>query len=385
MKKLTYITVLIIGLSSCGGGSSSIDQLLEAGDFAALESKKKELSSSIQLIEDSIAMIENALASDESYKKLPLITTIEVKDEEFKHYVEVQGTVSTDQDVVIYPEIQGMLKSVNVKMGDQVKAGQTLAVIDDGGIREQLAQAKEQLKLSKLTYERQKRLWEKEIGSEMDYLRAETSYNSLVAQVEQLEKTLAKSVVTAPYSGIVDEVPAELGQLMVPGQTPLLRLVNLDNMYINADLPEVYLPNVTVGKDVIVNLKVLGKEVEAKVSKVGSYIKPSNRTFLVEVDIPNKDHMIKPNLTARLKINDYTSEKAILVPQSIINEDSDGNQYVYRVGTSGSSKMVEKVNIITGKKGSESIEVTSGLASGDLLVMEGARIVKDGQEVKVIN
>lgn len=95
--------------------------------------------------------------------------------------------------------------------------------------------------------------------------------------------------------------------------------------------------------------------------------------------------MIKPNLTARLKINDYTSEKAILVPQSIINEDSDGNQYVYRVGTSGSSKMVEKVNIITGKKGSESIEVTSGLASGDLLVMEGARIVKDGQEVKVIN
>lgn len=382
MKKITIILIALTGLIACGGSDDAgkaMDQ-----DQQALQDKRVQLTTTISLLKDSLEMIDEILAADGT-KKLPLVTVIETDSQEFKHYIEVQGTVSTDQDVVIYPEIQGVLKSIEVKMGDEVRAGQTLAVIDDGGIREQLIQVKEQMKLAKSTYERQQRLWDKEIGSEMDYLRAETNYNSLVAQVEQLEKTLAKSVVTAPYSGVVDEVPAEFGQLMVPGQTALLRLVNLDNMYIKADLPEVYLPNVDLGKEVIVTLPVLDEKVDAKVSKVGSYINPNNRTFLVEVDVPNKEHMIKPNLTARLKINDYTSNGAILIPQSIINEDSEGNQYVYKLDDQGSSKMVKKVNITTGKKSSEEIEVIAGLSTGDQLVMEGARIVKDGQEVKVIN
>ena len=383
MKKTSLIASALILLTACGGGQS-VDDLIQSADQDALKAKKTEISGTISQLEADLELIENALETQTGIKKLPLVTTIKVNEKLFKHYVEVQGTVSTDQDVVIYPEMQGVLKSINANMGDEVKSGQTIATIDDGGMREQLAQAREQLKLAKMTYERQKRLWDKEIGSEMDFLQAETSYNSLVAQVEQLEKTLARSVVSAPYSGIIDEVTAELGQLMVPGQTPVLRLVNLDNMYIKADLPESYLPNIEIGKDVVVTLNVLGEEVDAKVSKVGSYIKPSNRTFLIEVDLPNKDRKIKPNLTARLKINDYTNEKAIMIPQAIINEDSNGNQYVYRVNTKGSSNMVEKVNIKTGKKNSESIEVLSGLSNGDQLVEEGARVVKNGQEVKVI-
>lgn len=382
MKKLSYIAIAMIGLSACGGGGTSVEELLEIGDVEALKAKKTELAANIRDMQSTISQIEENLDKHNGIKKLPLVTAYKVEEQVFKHYVEVQGTVSTDQDIVIYPELQGILKSVKVKMGDVVRAGETLAIIDDGGINEQLVQVKEQLKLAKLTYERQKRLWEQEIGSEIDFLRTETNYLSLVASVEQLEKTKAKSVIVAPYSGVIDDVTAELGQLMVPGQTPVLRIVNLDDMYIRADLPEVYLSNVTVSKEVVVNIPVLKEEVEAKVSKVGSYINPNNRTFLVEVAIENKDRKIKPNLTARLKINDYINDKALLVPQSIISEDSEGKQYVYRINAENT---VQKVNIVTGKKNDEFIEVLSGLNNRDALVEEGARIVKEGQEVNIIN
>ena len=172
---------------------------------------------------------------------------------------------------------------------------------------------------------------------------------------------------------------------MAPGQTALFRIVNLDEMYIETDVPESYITSVSVGKTVQVDFPVLGTTMDAKIRQAGSFINPANRTFKVEVAIPNKDKNIKPNLTAKLRINDYTSEKAILIPLSIISENAKGEQYVYTITNKTDSIATAKRTIIsTGKTQGDDIEVLTGLNSDDEIIQEGARSVKDGQEVKIL-
>lgn len=179
----------------------------------------------------------------------------------------------------------------------------------------------------------------------------------------------------------------EQGSVVAAGQTPLIRLVNLEDMYIETDVPEGYITNVTKGKNVIVEFPVLGKTIETKVRQAGDVINPANRTFKVEVGIPNEDKSIKPNLTARLKINDYTNPEAILIPQSIISENAEGEQYVYVVTNKNSNGEADAKRIIikTGRTQGDVIEVLEGIDDGAEIIKEGARSVKDGQIVKVIN
>jgi len=386
MKINSLLFIMVIFLAACGGNdASSLEELIESGDQAALKAKQSELNSQLSETEKQLKLIDAQLQADSSSRKLPLVSALKIDKQKFEHFIEIQGNVKTDQDVILYPEIQGILKRMKAKMGQYVKAGEVIAIIDDGGIQQQLSQAKAQQKLAKITFERQQRLWDQKIGSEIEFLRAETEYQALKESVAQLEKTLAKARVTAPYSGVIDEVVADEGQLMIPGQTPILRIVNLNQMYIHADVPETYLMNVKPEKKVIVDISVLGKKVETKVKKVGNYINPNNRTFLIEVEVPNKDGEIKPNLTAKLEINDYTNEQAILIPQAIINEDSEGNQYIYKIVDKNGAMTAQKTTIETGLKSEERIEITKGITAGEMLIEEGARTVKDGQVVKIIN
>lgn len=356
MRNILIISSLLF-LAACGGGEETPANPESAGSTTVKEAPGK---------------------------KLPLVSTFKAQEEVFNHYIELQGSVETDQNIVVYPEFQGKLIQFRMEMGDPVSKGQTVALIDDGGVRQQLAQLEEKAALSKITYERQKRLWDQKIGSELDFLRAETTYNADEEAVKQLKKQLEKATVVAPFTGIIDETLADEGQFVAPGQTPLFRIINLNDMYIQSDVPEAYLSSVKKGKKVLVELPVLDTIVETSVAKVSNYISPDNRTFKVEIDVPNPEGVIKPNLTARLKINDYTNEKAILIPQSIISENSEGKQYVYKTSTSGTATTVHKVIITTGKKQGDNIEVLSGLANNDDVVLEGARIVKDKQEVKII-
>jgi len=386
MKINSLLFIMVIFLAACGGNdASSLEELIESGDQAALKAKQSELNSQLSETEKQLKLIDAQLQADSSSRKLPLVSALKIDKQKFEHFIEIQGNVKTDQDVILYPEIQGILKRMKAKMGQYVKSGEVIAIIDDGGIQQQLSQAKAQQKLAKITFERQQRLWDQKIGSEIEFLRAETEYQALKESVAQLEKTLAKARVTAPYSGMIDEVVADEGQLMIPGQTPILRIVNLNQMYIHADVPETYLMNVKPEKKVIVDISVLGKKVETKVKKVGNYINPNNRTFLIEVEVPNKDGEIKPNLTAKLEINDYTNEQAILIPQAIINEDSEGNQYIYKIVDKNGAMTAQKTTIETGLKSEERIEITKGITAGEMLIEEGARTVKDGQVVKIIN
>lgn len=385
MKNIFSILIITLFLASCGDKKQSVETILESGNLEQIRAKKTELDAQQQEIASQLKLIEGKIKELDPQEKIPLITTFATKQEIFTHYVELQGSVDTKQNLVIFPEYSGILTKVYVKEGQNVNKGQILAKIDDGGLSQQLSQLQIQADLAKTTYERQERLWNQKIGSEIQYLQAKSSYEAQQKAVNQLQQQIGKTIVRAPFSGTIDDVITEQGSVVAPGQSQLFRIVNLEDMYIETDVPESYIPNVTVGKDVKIEIPVLNKSINAKVRQAGSFINPANRTFKIEVPVPNNGNTIKPNLTAKLKINDYTNKEAILIPQSIISENAEGEQYVYTIVDKKQKKATAKRVIIkTGKTQGDLIEVVSGLKSGDEIIEEGARSVKDGQVVKIL-
>lgn len=387
MKYSILILFLSLLLTSCGGNETkTVDGVIENGDLVALQKKKDELTTQQQEIHDQLKQLDEKIDELNPEKNVPLITAFTASDTVFNHYVELQGSVETKQNLVVTPEMGGILQRVYVKEGDKVSKGQLLASVDDGGMGQQLAQMQVQANLAKTTFERQKRLWDQKIGSEIQYLQAKSNYEGQQNAINSMKQQLGKASIRAPFSGTIDDVITEQGSVVSPGQTPIMRLVNLSDMYIQTDVPETYITNVKTGKDVEVVFPVLNKTMDAKIRQTGDFINPENRTFKVEIAVPNNDKTIKPNLTARLKINDYTNEKAILIPQNIISENADGEQYIYILENKEGEKAVAKRVIIeTGVSQGDVIEVVSGLKDGDQIIEEGARSVKDGQTVKIIS
>jgi membrane fusion protein (multidrug efflux system) len=387
MKYKFILLILTIVLASCEGEKkNSLESILEGNNLEAIRQKRAELVNDQEAIHSKIRQLDAKIAKLDSTKNIPLITTFKASHEEFNHMLELQGNVTTKNLIVITPEYNGILTNVYVKEGQKVSKGQVLAKIDDGGLGQQLAQLQIQADLAKTTFERQQRLWDQKIGSEIQYLQAKSTYESQNEAINQLKQQLAKTIVRAPFSGTIDDVITEQGNVVGAGQTPLMRIVNLDDMYIETEVPERYVSDVIMGKKVIVEFPILGKTIETYIRQASDFINPANRTFKVEIGIPNSEKSIKPNLTARLKINDYTSEKALLVPQSIISENAEGEQYVYVVKDKNSDGegVATRVIIKTGKTQSDIIEILEGIEDGAELVKEGARSVKDGQTVKVL-
>ena len=383
MKHILYALLFSLVVLSCGNKKESTADIIATNDAAKIKAKREALVNQQHELAQDIKLLDDKINELDPEKNLPLVTTFHSKPELFDHYLELQGNVDTKENIVIYPETQGILSRVYVKEGDKVSKGQLLASIDDGGLSQQLAQIQIQADLAKTTYERQKRLWEQKIGSEIQYLQTKTSYESQQQMVNQLKSQLAKTSLRAAFSGIVDDVMIEQGSVVAP-QSPVIRLVNLNDMYIETDVPESYIKDVTVGKEVYIDFPVLGKNLNSKVRQAGNFINPANRTFKIEVAVPNQDKLIKPNLTARLKINDYTNQTAILIPQSIISENAEGEQYVYVVKDKKDSiATANKVIITTGKTQGDVIEVLSGIKADDEIIKEGARSVKEGQTVKI--
>ena len=387
MKKIYTVVIGSLLILSCGGNKeTTIEDVIASGSLEEIRVRRTEVVAKQQKLNDAIKQLDLKIATLDLTKKLPLITAVKIEESIFNHYLELQGNVSTKNLLILYPEYSGILSKVYVKEGQEVKKGQILAKIDDAGMSQQVAQLQIQSDLAKTTFERQKRLWEQKIGSEIQYLQAKSSYESQQKAVNQAQSQLAKTIIRAPFSGTIDDVITEQGSVVAPGQSQLMRIVNLDDMYIETDVPESYISNVTKNKNVEVEFPVLGKTINAKVRQAGNFINPANRTFKVEIAVPNKDKSIKPNLTAKLKINDYTNKKALLLPQSIISENAEGQQYVYVITEKNSNQeaIAKKVIIETGKTQGDVIEILKGINSGDEIINEGARNVKDGQTVKII-
>lgn len=385
MKNFHILILIALFLVACGGGGTA-DAIIEKGDVQAIKQYRSELMSQRQALNTQLEKIDAAIANLESDNKRKLISAISTKTENFEHFIELQGSVSTKQLLTLTPEFSGILKAVYVKEGQGVAKGQVLAKIDDGGLAQQLAQVKIQAQLAKTTFERQQRLWKEKIGSEMQYLQAKSNFEAQNEMVSQLQSQLAKTTIKAPFSGTIDEVITDPGTTVAAGQSPIIRIVNLRNMFIETDVPESYIPQVTKGKKVLVEFPVLGTSVVSKVQQAGSYINPDNRTFRVQVPLANKDKNIKPNLTAKLKVNDYTNTNAILLPMDVISENAAGQQYVYLVADANEKEgKAERRIITTGKTQGDRIEILSGLEAGVLVIKEGARSVKEGEMVQINN
>lgn len=385
MKNTILLFLLSTLLVSCGGKEVDVDAIIASGDMEAIKETHADLKDQNTAIQLKLKKLNTVIENTEKKNNGPLVSTQKVTDTLFNHFLEIQGNVKTKQNVVINAEYSGILSTVYVTEGDKVKRGQVLARIDDGGLSSQLSQLQTQSELNKTTFERQKRLWDQNIGSEIQFLQAKTTYEASQSQVDQLKSQLGKATVTAPFSGTIDQIMTEQGAAVMPGKE-LYRIVNLDDMYITAEVPESYLSTVITGKTVEVDFPVLNKEIQSKIRQTSNYINPANRSFNIEVAVPNKDKDIKPNLTAKLKINDYTSEAAILIPLSVISENGEGEQYVYIAHKQDDDTIIAKRVIVeTGKTQGDSIEVISGLNTGDSIIVQGARSVQDEQEIRILN
>jgi len=389
MKSTIWTLLLTLGLVSvsCQSKSSaSIDELIASNDEALLRAKRTELSAQRSLLDADIKRLDVVIASLDKSTSLPLVATYEVTPQEFNHFTSFQGTVKTMKNINVYPEIPGQLLEVMVVEGQKVEKDQVLARIDDGGLLAQLAQAKSQLLLAETVFNRQERLWSQNIGSEIQFLQAKTQFESAEKAVDALSLQAEKSVVRAPFDGTVDQIFKEPGTIVAPGMgSELFRVVNIDEVYVEVDVPETHITSISEGSKVRVNLSAIGEEIDARISRVSKVINPSNRSFSVEVPLENKSGFIRPNLMASVAINDYSNKSAIMIPQSVVSENAEGKQYCFALEKSAEGYVAKRLIIETGKTSEDFIEVLEGVDNGALLITEGAKKVSDNQPVKWLN
>lgn len=386
MKHIPYLFAILIVVIACGEKTEkkNLDELIESKDLDGLKNYKNQVIISYDSVSNLLHKVEEAIIKLDTTKNLPVVTSYVVRDTSFSHYIELQGNVDTRQNTVVFSEYSGILTKLYVSEGQQVKAGQVLAKVDDGGLAQQLGQIEVQYALAKTTYERQKRLWERKIGSEIQYLEAKTQMESQEQAMAQLKAQLGKTLIKAPFSGIVDDVIVKQGSVVSAGMTEIARVVNLSNMYVRADVPESYLGKITKGTAVKVHFRALGTEVAGKVRQIGNFINPNNRTFYIEVGISNEDQSIKPNLVANLEVNDYQKEEALIIPNDIIQEDAIGERFVFILEEKEHEEAeVTRRKITTGYKQGDFVEVLSGLVKGEQIVKEGGKNMRDGVRVKV--
>lgn len=386
MKNI-FITLSIIALfAACGGNKEqSVEEVIATQNLTIMKTAKDDLETQKQTLSNKIIQLEDEIKKLSPESKVPLITYQKLEARVFNHYLELQGNVATKQNIVLYPEFSGILTNVYVKAGQNVSKGQILARVSDGGLSQQLAQMEIQTSLAKTSFERQKSLWDQNIGTEMQYLQSKSTYEAQQKAVSQMQVQLSKTTIRAPFSGVIDEVITDQGSMVNPGQTQIMRIINLRNMYIDTDVPERHIKTITRNKTAEVEFPIISKTIKTNVRQVGNFINPANRTFKVEIAVPGNDKSIKPNLTARVKINDYTNKEAILIPQSIVSEDAEGKQYVYMMTDKKDSRgIAKKVFIETGLTDGDLIEILTGLTNGDDIIIEGARSIREGQTVKFL-
>jgi membrane fusion protein (multidrug efflux system) len=377
MKKIILITITSIIVLSCGGkdNNTSIETLISTKNVKALQEKKAALQA-------EIATIEKALASLNVKKEEALVSILTVKDTVFNHYLDIQGNVDTKENILVQPEFSGTLTSLTVKAGQKVSKGQILGRVDDAGMSQQLAQIENQYALAKTTFERQKNLWDKKIGSEIQFLQAQTLMISAQKSVAQMKAQLSKTVIRAPFTGTIDEVFVEKGQVVAPSQQGLMRIVNLGNMFVSTSVPESYIGKLKVGTEVDVYLTSLGKTYKGKVRQIGNFINPNNRSFGIEVSVPNPENLLRPNQVAKLKIIDYVSKDAVVVPTGVIQEDGEKNKFVYTViNSNGKTGTAKKVIVKVGQSSDNVTEILSGIAADEIIVIEGVNTISDGMKL----
>lgn len=376
--KLKYYLIFILPLAivACGQETDKV-----AVKQKELSKAKEELFS----LKEKINELEKELADlgvDESNLTRPLVTTVAVKPTFFEHKVDVRGTVQSRNNILLSAETPAAVKAVHVVEGQQVKKGQILITQDSEILKRNIEELRSSLELAATVYERQKKLWEQNIGTEVQYLEAKNRKESLELKLATTQSQLNKTKIKAPFDGIVDMIDIRVGEMAQPG-FPIIRLVSMSNMYIKADVSESFVGKFKQGQTVDVYFPSTDIRIKSSVKSIGLVINPNNRTFEVEVGIP-ANMTVKPNMIAVLTLTDYKNEQAMVVPTKIIQSDRRG-KFVYKVAAvDGDIKQAERVEIELGITNGKETEITSGLKEGDELVLKGGLGLTDGAEVKVV-
>lgn len=369
MKKIVISLFAVALLASCSSKPDSI------------EAKQKELQQYKQEqheLAQKIEALEKELASEEEEEVID-VEVAELSERMFEHFIEVNGSVEAEYNIDVSPESAGVIESVLVKEGQRVSKGELMAKLKTQTLQRSIDQLNVQLDLATTNYNRQKNLWDQNIGSEMQYLQAKTNMESLQKQIEGLESQLEMSEVTSPIDGVVDEVFQEKGDIGSP-QTPFAKVVNINQVKIYADVSEAYLTKVKTGDKVKVFFPAINKEIETPIRQIGSVIDPNSRTFRIRLNLNNSNKEIKPNLRAVIKIRDYFADNAIVVPTLYIKEDFNG-EYTYIAQNSGGENVAEKVYVDTGVTNNNMTEVVSGLKPGMKIISEGFNQIVDGSVI----
>ena len=387
MNKI-YTLLLIIIISGCNSSrNASIESLIESGDLEELKKRKKEYVDAMNTMKVELNEINDGISLLDENERLTLVSKYEIQQTIFNTYIEAQANLKTRKNVLILPEFQGTLEKVFVSEGQKVKKGQLLAEINDSGLNEQYEQMVIQAEFSKENFERTQRLWDNNIGSEMQYLKSKTDYEASKKMVDQMKDRLSKTKIYAPFDGEIDEIISNVGSNLIPGVSQILRLVNLDIIYAESFVSEKYISFIGEGTEAIVQIPLLNMDYRSSVNQTGNFINPSNRTFRIEVPVENFDNRIKQNLDAKIKINIYKKDDAIVIPLRIVREDALGKNFVYVMSEDNKEGvyLTSKQFITLGNKSEDKVEVTEGLDLGDIVVLEGAYSVEDSQRVKLID
>ena len=384
IKTAFYSLIILILFNGCNNSNASIEQILKTNDPDLINQKRKEIIKSQQEIYSKLNLIDDKLEELNANSKFPIVETTILKSNNFQHFVELQGSVKSDQLIIIYPEFSGVLNKIYVKGGEEVTKGQTLATIDDGGLKQKLAQLEISFNLTKTTYERQERLWAQKIGSEIQFLETKSIYEAQKEAIKQLKKQLEKTVIKASFNGTIDNIIAKEGEVVSPGKSNLMILLNMDNMYIECNVPERYINTIYKGKNAKVLFPLMDEFLETSIKQAGNFIDPTKRTYKIKLDLPQNELNIKPNLNAKVSVNDYSNNNAILIKEGFISIDSNNEKYVYKISREEKIAYASKTIVQTGKNNGNYIEVTSGLSVDDEIVVEGMRKLVDNARVKII-
>lgn len=374
MNKLVIISSLTLGLflTSCRE-KSTLDQL---------KLKQTELKTELAGISTQIAGLDTT-----SKEVILIVSSTPVEQTNFKHKIELQGAVETDQNIMINSETPGVIRNIHVKEGQRVSKGQTLITIDAEILNSNINELNTSLEMANYMFDKQTKLKEQGLGTEIELEQAKSQKRSLESKLKTLQSQRGKSTVKAPFSGVIDEVFANLGEMASP-QAPLIRLVNNRNIKITASVSENHLANVKLGTTVDVLFPNLNDTtITSKITYIGNYIDPVNRTFRVHVELKNNTVFL-PNQIAKIKITDTDLKEALVINSNAILQDTDNNYYVYKLSSIGENKhKLDKIyiNLIKSYNGLSAISpVTSGeLVDQSKIVLEGGKGVTENDIVKV--
>ncbi len=376
MKQLTIYSIMsLVILASCA--TEGLDK--KKKELAELRDQARTINTRISELEKEIAQLDTSAVSAAD-RNAVLVNLKELKPSEFVHKINIRGSVSSRTNVLLSAETGGRITDVKVREGDKVNRGDILVTLDNDVLRNNINELKTSLELAEAVYKRQANLWEKKIGTEIQYLEAKNNVESLQSRLNTAYSQLARSIVKAPFAGTVDEVPSRVGEMAQPGM-PLVRMINQGNMYIEAAVSERFISALKVGDKVNVTFPVMNKTIASEISAISEVINEENRTFNIEVTLPNLDFTTKPNQVVILDVVDYRNPSTILVPTEVILSDAQG-KYLYIASSSDGNTEAKKVYIQPGRTQEGQTEVLEGLDTGAQLIVEGYRDVSEGTMIK---